>query len=1113
MVRPGGCDVRVRGGIFRRSIGSALLIGALGESAALGQASTSVLTGDVTDASTKAPVSDVVVTATSPSLQGEQVVVTDATGLYRVPQLPPGTYALRFEKESYRPFLRTNIDVAADRTLRLNVQLLPETAGTETVTVIGAPPTIDVGSSTVGTLINQDFVRNLALSPPGGLGGANRSFDSVAAIAPQVNNDVYGVGINGATSPENQYLVDGLSVNDPAFGVLGSRLTIEFIDELNVITGGYMPEYGRTTGGTLSAITKSGGNEFHGSVWGTFAPGVLTGRSRQTGSAGATGTVIGKRDLYNIGDFGATIGGYIIKDQLWFFAGVAPAFQRYSYTRQFQSTSDGGETFTPIPKSQQRRFGDEHTVNYIGKLTYLINSDHRVSVQVTGTPTRGGGPSSFALRVPQGLQARAPVEADIFTAGTFNSSHVLTTDDSLNINGNLNSSFLAKRLLLDVRVGWHHQKDAGTAGDGSGIRTDGPAGTLAATPNARTDQVAPVNLTDVEDQLPATVKAACMVTGPNPPCPVTGWSYGGRGFIDQLTLDSVQAKGAITYLLTALGHHVFKAGVDMNFSQYESRSGYTGRVAYGVFSGPRILAATGQPVVWFDRFRLGYLSGLDQPVTVAFAQVKGQSTVIGGFVQDSWSILDKITVNLGIRYDTLALRGDDGVTRMALNDQISPRVGFVYDPTQQGRSKLYANYGRYFEQIPLEIANRELSITPGIAGFHNINCNPLGPNGVANCDGQTLIRSNSGPSRRWLVMNADQVPVDPNLKSAANDEIVAGADYELFPNARIGASYTYRNLVTTVEDMSNDEGSTYFIGNPGEGIADTFPKAKRTYHAFTLQFSKTFANLWLAQASYTYSTLRGNYDGLYVPESKQLEPNLNATFDLRSLLLNQYGPLSNDIAHTVKLYVAKEFVILPVLSVTTGAGLNANSGIPIDYLGAHEIYGPSQAYILERGSGGRLPWVTTFDAHIGLNFRFTKDLVLTAFVDGFNLFNSQRPSSVDNNYTFDVVGPIINGMQGAIPGNVIGSVVVVTTNTDPNKGPVYDPNLSFAENVKRGAAAVITAGNGSLPRPEYVNGSPKQVLLPDPAQNPTPVTTNPNWGRPTEFQAARIFRFGVRVTF
>ncbi|MGZ6077799.1 MAG: carboxypeptidase regulatory-like domain-containing protein, partial [Myxococcaceae bacterium] len=327
---------------------------------ALAQASTSVLTGNVVDAATKAPVADVVVTATAPTLQGEQVVVTDATGLYRVPQLPPGTYTLRFEKESYRPFARAGIEVAADRTLRLNVELLPETAGSETVTVIGTPPTIDIGSSATGTSVNQDFVRNLAVSRPGGLGGANRSFDSLAIVAPQANSDFYGVGINGATSPENLYLIDGIAVNNPGFGTLGTPLTSEFMDEVNVVTGGYMPEYGRTSGGAISAITKSGGNEFHGSVWGTYTPGGLTGPANTV--QGATPIIQGKRDLGNFGDFGATVGGYIIKDKLWFFAGIQWSAQRYIYSRSFNRLFNG--VLEPIANSVQRRFGDEQSINY-----------------------------------------------------------------------------------------------------------------------------------------------------------------------------------------------------------------------------------------------------------------------------------------------------------------------------------------------------------------------------------------------------------------------------------------------------------------------------------------------------------------------------------------------------------------------------------------------------------------------------------------------------------------------------------------------------------------------------------------------------------------------------
>src|SRR4029079_5781062 len=366
--------------------------------------STSVLTGNVVDASTKAPVADVVVTATSPSLQGEQVVVTDGSGLYRVPQLPPGTYSLRLDKEHCRPSSRTSIEVGADRTLRLNVELLPETAGEATVTVVGSPPTIDVGSSTNGTRVDQDFIRNIAVARPGGLAGANRSFDSLALAAPQASADVYGVSISGGQSPENQYLIDGLSVNNPAYGKLGSPLPADFIDEVNVLTGGYMPEYGRSFGGgTISATTKTGGKEFHGSVFGPGTPGGLSGAS--TAVASQTATISSAVNLTNIGDIGATLGGYIVKTKLWFFAGFDYARQRYSYTRSFNVTNADGSV-TPIDNSTQRHFGDEKTISYIGKLTYQVNQDHRFSISVSGEPTSGGGNGAYALRTTYGSANR-----------------------------------------------------------------------------------------------------------------------------------------------------------------------------------------------------------------------------------------------------------------------------------------------------------------------------------------------------------------------------------------------------------------------------------------------------------------------------------------------------------------------------------------------------------------------------------------------------------------------------------------------------------------------------------------------------------------------------------
>jgi len=1078
-------------GTTRRARACALLLGLL-PSAALAQASTSVLIGNVVDSSTKQPVADVVVTATSPSLQGEQVVVTDATGLYRVPQLPPGTYTLRFEKETYRPFVRAGIDVAADRTLRLNIELLPETAGTETVTVVGTPPTIDIGSSTTGTTINQDFVRNLAVSQPGGLSGANRSFDSLATTAPQANGDYYGVGINGATSPENLYLIDGISVNNPGFGTLGTPLTAEFMDEINVVSGGYMPEYGRTSGGAISAVTKSGGNEFHGSIWGTFTPGTLSGPPGVV--PGATPVVQGKRSIGNFGDIGATLGGYVIKDKLWFFAGLQWAAERYIYSRSFNVLLNG--TFQPIANSTQNRNGDERSWNYIGKLTYLISSDHRLSLTVTGTPTTGGGDGGVALR--NRSNNRQPFNSNALTLGTYNAGWTKSSFNALDVAAELNSSFMEKRLLLDVKLGVHLQRDSYLPGDGSTLDDIDNPKVLAGVPAVRSPAGVPTPIYQLDTSVPATVVAAC--TQPGATCNVVRYGTGGPGgLIEYLNFDSYQGRATLTYLLNALGHHVLKAGFDGQINKYFHDESYTGGVAYR--SGQDL---GGPPGSVYDYRRFGTIVDTDTISDKPRVQTSTKSMIVGGFVQDSWSIMDKVTLNVGLRYDALTMEGQDGQTRIALTDQLSPRVGMVWDPTQQGRSKIFANYGRYYEYIPLDISDRALSSSQGvIQGVHD--CNPLvvgrtGCDANTRLDGSALINGvTQAPNRKWGVTGPPYASyVDPDLKSPANDEIVAGAEYELIPNARAGATYTHRNLVRTVEDMSNNDGQTYFIGNPGSGIADSFPSAKRTYDAVTILFSKNFADLWLAQVSYTWAQLRGNYDGLYNAQglnalgAPQLDPNINSTFDLRTLLLNQDGPLSGDITHNIKMYLAKEFVINPVFSLTLGGSFNANSGPPINALGAHPIYGAGQAFILARGSAGRLPWVTSLDARLNVNYRLSKDSVVSASVEAFNIFNSQRPISVDENYTAGFVSAILGATQGTVPTQYGG---ICTT----------------------AAASSCGQGNGSLPRPHVdpnsATGAAIRVGLPNPNGVLSSQVTSLTWGKPTNYQPVRQFRFSLRFTF
>jgi hypothetical protein len=271
-----------------------------------------------------------------------------------------------------------------------------------------------------------------------------------------------------------------------------------------------------------------------------------------------------------------------------------------------------------------------------------------------------------------------------------------------------------------------------------------------------------------------------------------------------------------------------------------------------------------------------------------------------------------------------------------------------------------------------------------------------------------------------------------------------------------------------IEDMSRDEAQTYFLGNPGYGIATDFPKPKRNYDAVTAYFTKVFADDWLAQASYTWSYLRGNYAGLFRPETAQIDPNINSDFDLRSLLANRDGPLPADRTHQIKLYGAKDWVLTPEHHVTTGVSLKARSGVPTGYLGSHPVYTLDETFILPRGSGERTPWEFGADLSLGYRFQIDKDKSVQATIDIFNLFNFQAVTQADQTYTRSDVLPLTTGATYGADGLIPG---VIKANVPPPPA--------------------------STPEEYYLQPGEK----------------NPNFGRPLAYQSPRVFRFGLRTTF
>ncbi|WP_375766401.1 TonB-dependent receptor [Archangium gephyra] len=794
----------------------------------------------------------------------------------------------------------------------------------------------------------------LALNRPTDKRGAARSFEGLAGMSPGVRSEAYGVSIHGASSFENAYLVDGLSTTDPVLGVNALPLSVEFLQDVSVFTGGYTPEYGRATGGILRVQTRSGSNEFHGSVFSHWVPGFLGGTP--TPASGPTWTISGQNALSLQADAGATLGGPILKDRLWFFAGVAPALTRVEHTRTLNALGpgpDGASVSLPIPGTSHFFHAEERSLQAMGKLTYLIDGQNNVSLSVITTPARSGGEDTLAV--------------DPLTGGVrefINGSPTALLHRELDSNFTMaafkySGSHMDYRLLVDANLAWSRQ-----------TASDTPYGTGLASlvfPERR-----PVTYYE------PSVPDAALSCGTDPAeqlarCPVQYYETGGAGLQSIATVDRYQANAQASWLMDLLGPHVVKAGVDAEHLDSE-------------------------------QVRRGFWNGYDRDT-------------LGGFVQDSWTLANRLTVNAGVRYDAQWLNTPGDPRTFVLGQQFSPRVGLAVDPLASGRMKLFTHYAKYRGQVPLALLN---GVFPSLT---------------------------------------DQEPVDPGLVPPSSSELVAGAEFEVLPRTRLLATYTHRGLDSAVENLDHgDDIRPTFLGNPGLGLARDFPKAERTYDEVTVVLSGILPTGWLAQASYTWSRLYGNYAGTFRPGLGWGEPMLRSDFDFPSQLPNRSGLLPNDRTHTIKVFSAKELAITQWLSASLGLSYRGQSGTPINYLGGHPRAGMGETFVLPRGSTGeRTPWVHTLDPSLDVTYRLGKQTSVSLLVQVFNVFNFQEVTRVNEHYTYASVLPLEARVA---------------------------PGALTPDRVQRTDGEPLTAGD-----------------------------VNREFQKPTQYQAPRQVRIGLRYTF
>jgi hypothetical protein len=690
----------------------------------------------------------------------------------------------------------------------------------------------------------------------------------------------------------------------------------------------------------------------------------------------------------------------------------------------------------------------QHTYryNFQMKLTYRVNADNDINVAFYGAPgTVGGEDPGYYV----GLIDRSRVTNDN-----------ATYDTSLRWLG----KFLSRKLQLEAVVAYHHES-----------YEDKPRVTSPEVIHTPTRSLYDyIDGAGADDAFPAACQDAAGASFIK--CPIQSFDTGGTGYYEKYTVDRVNLQLRATGYLRGAGHHALKLGFDPQFTFFDHSRGYTSSFLYeerlpdtlgrGRLRTYRAFATQDPPQLTkcsadhlFDVWGTDAEGNPVKQQTCLLDIFTGNNKTFeyASFLQDQWSILPNLTVNLGVRWEGMQVVGPGDYEGIKIWNNWAPRVGFIYDPTREGKSKLYASYGRFYESIPLDMNDRAFSAegfmqeswryqTPqdmySACGFGSrmdpTRCKPTALNSNGNAYGATpgVYRSMAGGERSV---------VTAGLNAQRTDEIVLGGQYEVMSDLVVGAAYHKRWLGAIIEDVSPDYGNTYYITNPGyapdtSGIQSQinqlagktdpaslakldelkkllsdyqqigkFPKATRDYNALELTAAKRFSRTWYLNASYLYARTIGNYPGLYQATNGQSDPNITSAFDLKDLLLNMDGPLPQDSPHNLLISGYKAWKVSQKGGLITGLTFRVSSGYPINVLGSYPYYGYREVYLLPRGDGGRTPFLYTVDLSLRYQHSFGKGTTLSVSLDLFNLFNLQQVAGVDELYSQDDTQPINNG--------------------------------------------------------------------------------------------------------
>ena len=394
------------------------------------------------------------------------------------------------------------------------------------------------------------------------------------------------------------------------------------------------------------------------------------------------------------------------------------------------------------------------------------------------------------------------------------------------------------------------------------------------------------------------------------------------------------------------------------------------------------------------------------------------------FLQDSWRVSDRLTLNLGLRAEeenVPSFAVQPGIPTTAIEfgygDKLAPRLGLAYDVRGDGKWKAYASYGVFYDITKLEMPRGSFGGDKWVDSYYGLETLDF-ESIISTChivENSSAVRPEGCPGEFLFVVDQrhpsndpENSTIDPNLKPMESNEFTLGVEHLIGTNMTVGARYVHKELKRTIEDVGVNIpglGTVYYIANPGEGIAQSIlgsgfpdqPKAVRDYDGITLTFRKNFSDSWGLNATYTYSQLEGNYSGLSSSdELGRTSPNVNRFFDGLQNSFDQngnevLGKLGTDRPHQFK---AQLLYSLP-WGTFVGVNQRISSGTPMST--QYNVTPGLPFFPNGRGDLGRTDTFTQTDVNLAHTFAFGTNYGFELSLNVTNLFDEDNIVAVNSN--------------------------------------------------------------------------------------------------------------------